>query len=197
MASTLAARRRASSSPATMKARCDEIARSARAIRHRGGVCGQASGCPEPEETGDSFAENAELKAAAAARGVRAAGARRRFRPRGRGARRRARHPFGALGRSSKDFGLAMERVHRELEAAGARTRRANFTCALALAAPDGQSEVFEGKVFGTLTWPPRGSRGFGYDPIFVPEGYKRNLRRDGAEPESTRSRTAPAPSRS
>jgi XTP/dITP diphosphohydrolase len=49
---------------------------------------------------------------------------------------------------------------------------RANFTCALALASPDGTAQVFEGKVFGTLTWPPRGTRGFGYDPIFVPNGY-------------------------
>ena len=49
---------------------------------------------------------------------------------------------------------------------------RANFACALALALPDGAAQVFEGKVFGTLTWPPRGTRGFGYDPIFVPDGY-------------------------
>jgi XTP/dITP diphosphohydrolase len=66
-----------------------------------------------------------------------------------------------------------MERVHLELEAAGAKDLTANFTCALAIAAPDGKTEVFEGKVFGTLTWPPRGTRGFGYDPIFVPEGRK------------------------
>ena len=52
-------------------------------------------------------------------------------------------------------------------------TLRANFTCALALASPDGPAQVFEGKVFGTLTWPPRGGRGFGYDPIFVPDGYR------------------------
>jgi XTP/dITP diphosphohydrolase len=65
-----------------------------------------------------------------------------------------------------------MQRVQRELEASGATDRRANFTCALALAAPDGAAEVFEGKVFGTLVWPPRGTKGFGYDPIFVPEGY-------------------------
>jgi XTP/dITP diphosphohydrolase len=49
---------------------------------------------------------------------------------------------------------------------------RANFTCALALAAPDGRAENFEGKVFGTLSFPPRGGLGFGYDPIFVPDGY-------------------------
>ena len=88
-----------------------------------------------------------------------------------------------------------MERVHRELEAAGAKDRSAKFVCALALAAPDGKSEVFDGKVFGTIIWPPRGTRGFGYDPIFLPEGYKRDLRRDGAELERTSSRTASAPS--
>ena len=90
-------------------------------------------GLPEPEETGDSFVENARLKAAAAARDSR-------------------------LPALADDSGLA------------------NFPCALALAAPDGKCEVFEGKVFGTITWPPRGARGFGYDPIFVPEGYKQTF---------------------
>ncbi len=66
-----------------------------------------------------------------------------------------------------------MELVHRELEAASAGDPRANFICALALAAPDGETEIFEGKVFGTISWPPRGTRGFGYDPIFVPGGYR------------------------
>ena len=58
-------------------------------------------------------------------------------------------------GGEARDFGLAMERVHRELEAAGAKDLTANFTCALALAAPDGEVQVFEGKVFGTIVWPP------------------------------------------
>ena len=49
--------------------------------------------------------------------------------------------------------------------------RGANFTCALTLAMPDSACETFEGKVFGTLVWPPRGSRGFGYDPVFLPDG--------------------------
>ncbi len=65
-----------------------------------------------------------------------------------------------------------MERVHSELIAAHAGDATANFTCVLALAAPDDEVQVHDGKVFGTLTWPPRGTRGFGYDPIFVPEGY-------------------------
>ncbi|HSD35602.1 MAG TPA: RdgB/HAM1 family non-canonical purine NTP pyrophosphatase [Alphaproteobacteria bacterium] len=126
-------------------------------------------GLPEPEETGFSFAENAELKARAAARVARlpaladdsglvvpALG--------------------GAPGIHSarwagpqKDFTLAMERVHKEL---GAKLDlRAHFVCALALAWPDGHVEVFEGRVDGTLVWPPRGTRGFGYDPMFLPEG--------------------------
>ena len=67
-----------------------------------------------------------------------------------------------------------MERVHRELEASGAKDRIANFTCVLAYAAPDGKSDDrSKARCFArTLTWPPRGTRGFGYDPIFVPEGY-------------------------
>jgi XTP/dITP diphosphohydrolase len=65
-----------------------------------------------------------------------------------------------------------MERVHRELVAAGAKDLTANFTCALALAAPDGEVQIHEGNVFGTIVWPGRGTRGFGYDPIFVAEGY-------------------------
>jgi XTP/dITP diphosphohydrolase len=64
-----------------------------------------------------------------------------------------------------------MQRVQRELEASGTNDRRANFTCVLAFAAPGLPTRIFEGKVFGTLVWPPRGSRGFGYDPIFMPEG--------------------------
>lgn len=129
-------------------------------------------GLTEPKETGESFAENAKLKALAAAKtsgllaladdsGLEVAALS--------GAPGIHSARWGGEG---KDFGLAMERVNRELEAAGATDRKANFTCALALAAPDGQVEVFEGKVFGTLTWPPRGTRGFGYDPIFVPDGY-------------------------
>ena len=128
-------------------------------------------GLPEPDETGDSFIDNAKLKAVAAAKAsgllaladdsgleVAALG--------GKPGIHSARWAGGA-----RDFGAAMARVNRELEAAGTTDRKANFTCVLALAAPDGRVEVFDGKVFGTLTWPPRGTRGFGYDPIFVPEG--------------------------
>jgi len=70
-----------------------------------------------------------------------------------------------------KDFAIAMRKVHERL--ADATNRRAYFVCALALAWPDGDAAVFEGKVEGHLVWPPRGLRGFGYDPMFVPDGYE------------------------
>ena len=66
----------------------------------------------------------------------------------------------------------AMERVRTELEAAGASDYGASFICALCLAWPDGHVELFKGTVDGTLIWPPRGTNGFGYDPMFVPDGY-------------------------
>jgi len=69
-----------------------------------------------------------------------------------------------------KDFAVAMQRVQRAL--AGKPDRRAHFVCALALAAPDGRVTTFEGRVDGHLVWPPRGTLGFGYDPMFVPEGH-------------------------
>ena len=128
---------------------------------------------PEPEETGASFAANAALKAVAAAKssGMAAVADDSGLEVAALG---------GAPGIHSarwggpkKDFGRAMDLVHEQLEAVKAGDApRANFLCALALAAPDGAAQAFEGKVFGTLTWPPRGSRGFGYDPIFVPDGY-------------------------
>jgi XTP/dITP diphosphohydrolase len=130
---------------------------------------------PEPEETGATFAENAELKARAAAiasgypalsddsgLAVEALG--------------------GAPGIYSarwagpnKDFAAAMERVEIELfnRDGSSKTpdRRARFVCALSLCWPDGHCETFEGEVKGTLVWPPRGTRGFGYDPMFLAVG--------------------------
>jgi XTP/dITP diphosphohydrolase len=130
-----------------------------------------ALGLPEPEETGHTFAENAALKARAAADAsgfvalsddsglaVSALG--------------------GAPGIYSarwagpkKDFSAAMARVKRELEEKGTQDRRAKFVCALALAAPKGDEEIYEGEVHGHLEFPPRGNKGFGYDPIFVADG--------------------------
>jgi XTP/dITP diphosphohydrolase len=133
-----------------------------------GAVSAGALGLREPEETGDSFVANAVLKARAAA------------------------SPSGlpaladdsglvvpALGGApgiysarwagpAKDFRLAMTRVQREVQD---RDRSAFFVAVLALAWPDGGTEWFRGKVAGHLVWPPRGERGFGYDPMFVPEG--------------------------
>ena len=71
-----------------------------------------------------------------------------------------------------KDFAFAMRRVEERLEEIGADDRRAWFTSALAVAWPGGPAVVVEGRVDGTLTFPPRGDRGFGYDPIFIPDGH-------------------------
>ena len=98
-------------------------------------------GLAEPEETGDSFAENARAEGGGRGASLRAAGARRRFQDLRSAALGGEPGIHSARwGGAARDFGLAMERVHRELEAAGAKDRAANFTCALALAAPDGKS---------------------------------------------------------
>ena len=75
-----------------------------------------------------------------------------------------------------KDFAFAMRRVEERLEETGSPDRRAWFTSALAVAWPDGPAVVVEGRVDGLLTFPPRGDRGFGYDPIFIPEGQTRTF---------------------
>lgn len=132
-------------------------------------VSAGALGLPEPEETEPDFAGNARIKALAAARasGFPALSDDSGFSAAGLG---------GAPGVVSarwagpeKDFAVAMARVQREL--ADNPDRAAWFTCALCLAWPDGHTEVFEGRVDGTVVWPPRGGRGFGYDPIFLPAG--------------------------
>ena len=71
-----------------------------------------------------------------------------------------------------KDFTLAMQKVEDALQASGATDRRAGFMCALSLVWPDGHDETVEGTVKGALVWPPRGNNGFGYDPVFVADGY-------------------------
>ncbi len=75
---------------------------------------------------------------------------------------------------STKDFSLAMTKVHAAVAERRGWTAdgpAANFTCALSIAWPDGLTREFEGKVFGRLVWPPRGTLGFGYDPMFLPDG--------------------------
>ncbi|MBI4183606.1 MAG: RdgB/HAM1 family non-canonical purine NTP pyrophosphatase [Proteobacteria bacterium] len=131
-------------------------------------------GLPEPAETGRTFAENARLKALAAARGARLPAL---ADDSGLEVAALAGRPGIESARwagPARDFAAAMRRVEEALRAlAPALDRRARFVCALALAWPDGHVEPFEGRIEGRVVWPPRGGRGFGYDPIFVPEGYE------------------------
>jgi XTP/dITP diphosphohydrolase len=133
-------------------------------------------GLPEPEETGDTFAENAKIKAeaAAAASGMLAIADDSGLEVAALGGAPGIH--AARWGGPNRDFRLAMERVSRELEASGTPDRRANFICALALAQPPGETLVFTGKVHGNLVWPPRGTKGFGYDPIFVPDGHSESF---------------------
>jgi XTP/dITP diphosphohydrolase len=131
-------------------------------------VGADAAGLPEPEETGVTFEENAALKALAAARasGLPALSDDSGLVVPGLG---------GAPGIHSarwagaqRDFNAAMRRVEKEL---GSAEPSAFFVAVLALAWPDGHVECFRGEVHGHLVFPPRGGRGFGYDPIFLAEG--------------------------
>jgi len=136
-------------------------------------------GLSEPEETGDSFRANAKIKAAAAAKAAQ-------------------RPAFaddsglvvdaldGAPGILSarwagptKDFRVAMTRIERLLQERGATTRekrKAHFVSALCVAWPDDHLEQVEARADGTLVWPPRGVAGFGYDPMFMPDGFARTF---------------------
>lgn len=132
-------------------------------------------GLPEPVEDGATFAANAIIKARAAAE---AAGLPALSDDSGLEVAALDGAPGIYSARwagPSKDFALAMQRVEDELTSKGCTApeqRRANFTCALALARPGVEEvAVYEGRVFGELIWPPRGERGFGYDPVFLPEG--------------------------
>ncbi len=123
-------------------------------------------GLAEPEETGDTFAANAELKALAAAE---AAGLPALADDSGLVVGALSGEPGIHSARwagPDKDFQAAMQKVEEALK--GQDDRGAHFTCVLALCWPDGHMETFEGTVMGTLVWPPRGNKGFGYDPIFV-----------------------------
>jgi XTP/dITP diphosphohydrolase len=128
---------------------------------------------PEPDETGTTFVANAELKARAAAdlSGLPALAD-----DSGLCVEALNGEPgiFSARWAGpSKDFGLAMRLVHQALAKIGPDAGRdAHFVCALSLAWPDGHVESFEGRVDGILVWPPRGTLGFGYDPMFEPLGH-------------------------
>jgi XTP/dITP diphosphohydrolase len=135
-------------------------------------VSAAALGLPEPEETEATFIGNAALKAEAAAGAtglpvladdsglvVHALGG----------------DPGVQSARwagAPRDFDAAMARVWAALQQDGARDLSARFVCVLALKRPDAPMQTFEGAVDGVLTWPPRGARGFGYDPMFIPHGY-------------------------
>jgi XTP/dITP diphosphohydrolase len=136
-------------------------------------------GLGEPEETGDTFAANARIKAVAAAQSAQLPafaddsglavdaldGAPGIFSARWAGER--------------KDFTVAMTRIERLLQERGAllpAQRKAHFVSALCVAWPDGHIEEVEARADGVLVWPPRGSAGFGYDPMFMPDGYSRTF---------------------
>jgi XTP/dITP diphosphohydrolase len=136
-------------------------------------------GLSEPKETGKTFAENAALKALVAAKAtdcpafaddsglvVDALGGQPGI------------HSARWAG-PDKDFRFAMNKIQTWLIERGARTpaeRRAHFIAALCLAWPDGHVEQFEGRVDGVAAWPPRGDNGFGYDPLFLPDGFDRTF---------------------
>lgn len=125
---------------------------------------------PEPEETGATFIDNAVLKAKAAAVG---SGKVALADDSGLSVTALNGEPgiySARWGGPDKDFNLAMRKVHEKL--GDAKDRSAAFICVLALAWPDGHSEVFEGRIEGHLIWPPRGDKGFGYDPFFIADGY-------------------------
>jgi XTP/dITP diphosphohydrolase len=136
-------------------------------------------GLGEPDETGDSFGANARIKAVAAAEAAQLPafaddsglavdaldGAPGIFSARWAG--------------ESKDFAAAMAKIERLLQERGATTpeqRKAHFVSALCVAWPDGHLEEVEARADGTLIWPPRGTSGFGYDPMFLPDGYDRSF---------------------
>jgi XTP/dITP diphosphohydrolase len=152
------------------------------------GIAAQSAGelgLSEPQETGKTFAENARIKAMAAAKAT-------------------GRAAFAddsglvvdALGGEpgihsarwageTKDFRFAMNKIQTLLIERGARTpeqRRAHFIAALCLAWPDDHVQEFEGRVDGAVVWPPRGEKGFGYDPLFLPDGFDRTFGQMSAE---------------
>jgi XTP/dITP diphosphohydrolase len=136
-------------------------------------------GLGEPEETGASFRENAYIKAAAA---TKASGLPAFADDSGLAVDALAGAPGIHSARwagASKDFERAMQMVEEKLRARGALQwgpRTAHFVSALCVAWPDGHVEEFEGRVDGTLVWPPRGEAGFGYDPMFLPDGFDRTF---------------------
>jgi XTP/dITP diphosphohydrolase len=151
-------------------------------------------GLPEPEETGTTFVDNARIKAHAAANAsgmvaladdsglaVDAIG--------GQPGVYTANWAESPVGR---DYAIGMRRVEDALQAAGATTpgaRKGSFNATLCLAHPDGRDDLYIGKVTGTLVWPPRGDKGFGFDPVFMPDGFDITF---GEMPSSSKHSWAP-----
>lgn len=130
---------------------------------------------PEPEETGTTFVENARIKAhaAASATGLPALSDDSGIEIDALGGAPGVYTADWAETPNGRDFVMAMQRTHDELEAKGAKSpRTARFCCTLVLAWPDGHDEVFPGVMEGQVIWPMRGEQGHGYDPIFQPAGY-------------------------
>jgi XTP/dITP diphosphohydrolase len=139
-------------------------------------------GLPEPEETGADFIANARIKAQAAAKG---AGLPALADDSGLCVEALDGAPGIYSARwagETKDFSAAMARIERETAKSGSPSRRAHFVSALALVWPDGEEFCVEGKVCGDLTFPPRGTAGFGYDPCFTPDGFDRTFGEMSAE---------------
>ncbi|MER8832695.1 RdgB/HAM1 family non-canonical purine NTP pyrophosphatase [Mesorhizobium sp. M0340] len=145
-------------------------------------------GLPEPDETGTTFEQNALIKALAAAK---ATGLPALSDDSGLcvdaldGAPGVYTANWAETPDGSRDFGMAMQRTEVALQEVGAITpaqRKGRFVAVICLAFPDGQAEYFRGEVVGTLVWPPRGELGFGYDPVFLPDGFERTFGEMSAE---------------
>ena len=139
-------------------------------------------GLPEPEETGTTFEENAYIKAFAAAQ---ATGLPALSDDSGLAVDALGGQPgvytadWATKPDGSRDFMMAMEKTESALQAAGATDpaqRTGRFVAVICLCFPDGEAEYYRGEAEGTLVWPPRGTSGFGYDPVFLPDGHQRTF---------------------
>lgn len=142
----------------------------------------------EPDETGTTFEENATIKALASAH---ASGLPALSDDSGLVIDALGGDPgvytanWAETADGTRDFAMAMQKVETALEKVGAKTpesRTARFVSVLCLAWPDGHTELFRGEVEGTVAWPPRGTQGFGYDPVFQPQGYETTFGEMSAE---------------
>lgn len=139
-------------------------------------------GLPEPEETGTTFEQNAYIKAFAAAS---ATGLPSLSDDSGLVVDALDGQPgvytadWATKPDGSRDFMMAMEKTENALQAAGAADpaqRTGRFVAVICLCYPDGEAEYYRGEADGTLVWPPRGASGFGYDPVFLPDGHQRTF---------------------